>query len=558
MSVNMPSKIRILDEHTINQIKAGEVIENPASVVKELVENSLDAGSTEIIIEIRAGGRQLIRITDNGSGMGEDDALLSFEKHATSKLHALDDLHMIDTMGFRGEAVPSIASCSKVTLLTSEGGQGTRIYVEGGKIKQCTDVTCAKGTTFEVAALFYNTPVRKKFQRSPSQDSADIHKMLVGLALGNPQVAFRFIRDEKQVFSLNPSSLKERIRETLGEEFTKDLLPIKKEGDICISGWIGEPTASRHNRLGQYLFFNRRRIYSPLVSRAVIDGYGPTLPHSRHPIFILHITLPGDLIDANVHPQKREVRLREESRLKQSLFDAVDNALRGTEKEMPIPIPSFRETPSFAPLPRQNMYVKEKEEEYKWTFTKEEPEPSRANFIESIPGYVLLKNASNQLIILDQRAAHARVLYEQLGNTKQTEKLSQALLIPETLKFTTEESQLLTSHLELIKKIGVEIDEFGKETFIIRALPPIQGETNLKQWLLSLVENPSKPQDKLKRLAFLAAISSTRKLFNEEALLLYKQLISCDHPRLCPRGNKTWVVFSPETIGYLFEKGATS
>lgn len=344
------SKIRVLDDHTINKIAAGEVIENPASVVKELVENALDAGATEICVEIKGGGRQLIRVTDNGCGMIADDALLSLERHATSKIREVEDIQSLLTMGFRGEAIPSIASISKFTLLTApfiEGKKntdGTLIMGEGGRILSCVPAARSPGTTFEIKSLFFNVPVRKKFQRSPSYDTQEIFKMLSVLSLGYPAIKFELISDQKPLLSTSISSttsslqqlLSERIEKVLGNEFSTQLTPLSFEKEpYSLEGYIGLPTTHRPNRTSQYLFINQRAVHAPLISFAVKEGYGTALPPNRYPVFVLHLRLPGSLVDVNVHPQKKEVRLRQEHVLKELLLKSIQNALHQQGFEQP-------------------------------------------------------------------------------------------------------------------------------------------------------------------------------------------------------------------------------
>ena len=338
----MASRIRVLNENTINKIAAGEVIENPASVVKELVENSLDAGASEICVEVVGGGRQLIRITDNGCGMNGDDALLCLERHATSKIRNVEDISEVSTMGFRGEAIPSIASISKFTLITcpapSEEGDSnaTMVIVDGGNLIKCCGAERSPGTTIEVKSLFFNIPVRKKFQKSPTYDSNEILKMLSILSLGNPTIKFILISNHKTVLSTTGgisdnflTNLGERISLTLGLEFSSSLISFEeKAADFHVAGFLGKPNYHRHNRTGQYLFINQRPVFSPIISNLVREGYGPTLPTNRYPVFVLHLSLPGSFIDVNVHPQKREVRLRYEHAFRQTFIQSIEKGLR--------------------------------------------------------------------------------------------------------------------------------------------------------------------------------------------------------------------------------------
>ena len=368
------AKIRVLDSHTINKIAAGEVIENTASVIKELVENALDAGSTEISVEIKEGGRQLIRISDNGCGMSQEDAILCLERHATSKIINVEDIHDISTMGFRGEAIPSIASISKFTLLTTPRQEdrndtnGVLIIVEGGTIITQASAARSAGTTIEVKSLFFNVPVRKKFQKSPSFDVQEILKMLTVLSLGHPHVKFELISDHKQILNntLSPvehsfqDKLGYRIENTLGKNFLTSLLPISFKDDLFqAEGFIGLPSFNRQNRTGQFLFINQRAIQSSLISFAIREGYGTALPVNRYPVFIMHIRLPGSLVDVNVHPQKKEVRLRQEQKLKACIIEAIQSAIQKNHFVSDFihsPTPSVSSTPFPLTYTSSNMY----------------------------------------------------------------------------------------------------------------------------------------------------------------------------------------------------------
>lgn len=332
-------KIQLLDEQTINQIAAGEVIENASSVIKELIENSLDSGATEIAVEIKAGGRQLIRIIDNGCGMSSDDALLALQRHATSKLQKVTDFDALATMGFRGEAIPSIASISKMSILTSNGqpdhpNVGFYVMVEGGTLAQQMTAARSRGTTIEVKSLFFNVPVRQKFQKSVTSDTAEAYKIVSSLALANPDIAFSLISDQKELLrvGVQAQSTKrksERILDVLGLEFFQSLRPLDvDDGTYHFSGLIGSPSYVRHNRTGQYFFINRRPVVVSSLSLALKEGYGTRLAMQRYPVCVLYLQIPSDQIDVNVHPQKRQVRLRQEGYIKNILLTGIEKALR--------------------------------------------------------------------------------------------------------------------------------------------------------------------------------------------------------------------------------------
>lgn len=629
----MTSRIRVLTEHTINQIAAGEVIENPASVVKELVENAIDARSTEICVEIKGGGRQLIRVTDNGIGMNADDALLCLERHATSKIRDVEDIHAISTMGFRGEAIPSIASISKFTLIScpeSENGierLGTMVIVDGGKIIQCVPAAHAQGTTVEVKSLFFNVPVRKKFQKSPAYDANEILKMLSTIALGHPQIKFQLINDNKTELSTSSNlagSFKEnlgrRVESILGAEFYAATSFVEAvNGDYELRGFIGLPAYTRHNRTGQSLFINQRAVSSPLVSFAVREGYGTTLSTHRHPVYVLHLTLPGTLVDVNVHPQKREVRLRQEQTLKETVIRAVQTALQQGGME---PIADFI-SPSASPSPAHFSVSESFSSRLPWSeipvepHFKVSPAPpqmpiasspySSANFLRStyekavmepsqkeMPlfpvdnvksppkvlttikqyilldaaacGEVLIKHPREGLCLVDQKAAHSRVIFEKLSLKLSGERdlPIQALLIPYSFDATPLEAALLLENLDKLNELGISIRQLGACTFFIDAIPQFFGNTDLQSLIAELIHSMREYQDSqaIKKVqekqvaiaASRAAISYSKRISIEEAQALINQLVRCQMPAQCPLGKPTWIVISHDELEKRFHK----
>lgn len=604
----MSSKIRVLTDHTINKIAAGEVIENPASVVKELVENSIDAGSREICVEIKGGGRQLIRISDDGCGMNEDDALLCLERHATSKIKELDDIYALSTMGFRGEAIPSIAAISKFTLLTcpvDTPEKGTLVTVDGGRLLQCCPAVRSKGTTIEVKALFFNVPVRKKFQRSPAQDTNEILKMLGTLSLGHPHIKFQLISDQKNILTTHSPrdtsflpALSQRISDTLGNDFLSGICPLEaSKGDYSLKGYIGSPSNHRQNRTGQYLFINNRAVVSPLVSFAIREGYGPTLPATRHPVFVLHLSMPGDLVDVNIHPQKREVKLRQELLLKEMVINAVEQALQRenrteaaeapppffTAPEAPFPLQPPSAYPSFEKNRFDMHFADEKaspqEEPKKVSERAPEPSlftepvrPSIPTVLTVIKRYILLDPLSVALpgghkegiCLLDQRAAHSRILFEKLTQAQEGKVQAQALLIPYTIEMSPFEASLLREHLAGLNKMGIHIQEFGNDTFIVDALPEAFGNADVPSLINNIVNNLQDFQDgkALQReqekavamAASRAAVSSDRRLSVVEAQALVKQLMECRIPFQCPQGKPTILHLTPEELAKQFSK----
>lgn len=605
----MPTKIRVLSEHIINQIAAGEVIENPSSVVKELVENSIDAGASDICIEIKGGGRQLIRITDNGSGMSQDDAVLSLERHATSKIKDIEDIHSLMTMGFRGEAVPSIASISKFSILTCEQGakMGTFISVDGGKLLECSPAPRSPGTTTEVKSLFFNVPVRKKFQKSPTYDVNEILKMLTTLALGHPNIKFELISNQEKILTAHEpqgktfsEKLGDRISNILGPDFFSSLVPIEAQNeDFQLTGFIGVPGFTKQNRTGQHLFINHRGVQSPLVSFSVRAGYGTMLAPSRHPVYVLHLTIPGDLVDVNVHPQKKEVRLRQEQVLKELITKAVENAFQASGISAPDepsynpfafnPHALFDTKFTFEPFqheqeplpvlpeirtqhPREAEALKREAQPTLFASAFQNTAPS-LKVQTTIDGYFLieassfakLKNAPFQTEniafgLIDQRAAHSRIVFERLLDAKVI--ATERLLIPHVYETTPIEAALIVEQLDFLNHLGIHIHQSGAHSFIIDGLPQVFGNTDIHTLLTDIVHQMRDFHDldplqkeKEKRLALAVSRSGFKKnrrlsLFEAEALTM--DLMRCEKPFQCPKGKPTMVPLTTDQLAKYF------
>lgn len=593
----MPSKIRVLTEQTINQIAAGEVIENPASVVKELIENSIDAGSTGITLEIRAGGRQLIRISDNGCGMSRDDAVLCLERHATSKIRNLDDLNELHTMGFRGEAIPSIASISKMTILTkcAEETDGTLVMVEGGRLLSCGPAARSQGTTIEIKSLFFNVPVRKKFQKSPAYDVQEIQKMLNLIALANPGIQFEFINNEELAFKAQPprnaeqlDQLKERIEAVLGTPFIQDAIPVSlNKGNLNLTGFLGSPFYHRPNRTGQYLFINNRPIQSSLIAYAIREGYGMTLPPNRYPCFVLYLNLPGDEVDVNVHPQKKEVRLSREQQVREMIIQAVENALSSSthpflqmttteavelpafvaEPIVPMAIPLPPPISNYAPQPIPKPAPVQMEMAHPATYSPHQP---TARVLAVIPGYVLVdptcfprQIAKQGLCLVELHAAQTRIIFESLLSKKSAPE-TQALLIPITIDLSPSDADLLRSKLEDLQTLGLHIREFGTHTFMVDQMPLLLQDTDIQKLIKELIaefqENSTSNSfhnDQRKRLAMAACriAKQTDDCMNVgSAQLLMDKLLRCENPYQSPFGKPTMAHITPEELAGKFHK----
>lgn len=583
----MSSRIRVLNEQTINQIAAGEVIENPASVVKELVENSIDAGATEICIEIKGGGRQLIRISDNGRGMNPDDAVLCLERHATSKLHDVDEIHTLSTMGFRGEAIPSIASISKFNLLTCQESAetGTMVIVDGGKLISCSKAVRSPGTTVEVKSLFFNVPVRKKFLKSPTFDANEILKTVSLISLGHYEIKFQLISDGKNLLTTlvsSETSFKEKLRARidciLGPEFLKHMVFIEKQqAMIGLQGAIGLSSYTRHNRSGQYLFINKRAVVSPLIAFAVKEGFHTSIPSGRFPVFVLHLTLPGNLVDVNVHPQKREVRLRQEQVIKELIVKSVRENLNHTAEPVSVnPVFFIEENPLSKPSwelqikPQPSMVYTPKEPKPAYSPPSLAfPVPKASPFLKvlaAIPSYILIDGSSdhpfieekNGIVLIDQKRAFARVVFEKLSAQKPIAQ--QALLIPHTIELPPHEAESVRLSLPQLNKMGISIQAFGTNAFLIDAIPQVFGNSNLDVLLsgmASLESGEGLHQEQAKRISFAASRAATslhHRLSLQEAQSLVDQLMSCQQPRFCPSGRALSAHISGDALVKLFQK----
>jgi DNA mismatch repair protein MutL len=652
------NRIKLLSEQVANQIAAGEVVERPASVVKELVENSLDAGAKKISVEIQAGGRSLIRVTDDGLGMSRDDALLCLERHATSKIQRAEDLSAIATMGFRGEALPSIASVGKFVLTTRErensSPEGTQIIVNGGKILEVKAAGSAPGTSIEVRQLFFNLPARRKFLRTEETEAAHIQHYLTLAALAFPEVAFTFVKEGRNVWQLPAQksgaaissridALRERLRALLGEE---KLLPVNfsapldenykpGEADIFESaspekpnddsslvaphpsfkvwGFIGSPGVSRATRESQHLFVNRRPVENRGLNYALIEGYHTSLMKGRYPLCCLFLEIDPAAVDVNIHPAKREVKFHREFEIRKFVAQAVRETLLAfhTEPEKPKGIfttkaqspqsekptgelfasilpnfpeklkpspmtesqrPAVQQTPlkmGFAsPMPRRS----EAETGMPQTPSSILHPPSAPPTPDLRPStsitpllnvplrlvgvigklYVLLES-DRGLVLLDQHAAHERILFEQMLNRlEQNDSApSQKLLLPETIELSPRDANFLREQLPALTRLGVGLSEFGERTFLLDALPPFVKAADARRFVLDLVDElrAAGREVNLARLGEHTvaktvcrhAVKANDPLRGAELENLVEDLRHCAMPYTCPHGRPTLI-----------------
>lgn len=528
----MASRIQILPEVLINRIAAGEVVERPASVVKELIENAMDAGSRCITIEVEDGGKRLIRVTDDGEGMGREDALLAFQRHATSKIKTDADLEAIATMGFRGEALPSIASVSKIRLITRQASDevATKLALEGGNMKEVAEAASPPGTMIEVAQLFYNTPARRKFLKAASTELAHITGLVTELALAQPHLEFRLLQHGKNVFHFPAAEgWYPRAAQIFGVEMAEQLIPIEaRQGRIRFTGGVSRPHYTRGAKTHQFFFVNGRTIRDRLLAHALYEAYDTLLMKGRHPAAILFIELDSSMVDVNVHPSKREVRFRTPQEIHQMVIEAIRKPLR--EGTMPgLPVASLPVRQGQAGLAQENEIAplsgleerKSQIREATATYLRRQ-DPSGPRLpdwqgpagglkpaypasdrmeerktvvpLGQVQKSYIVADVEGNLEIIDQHAAHERILYERLLSRRTTDHSSghaetQPLLIPETVELSARDAVLLRPHLEKLKETGLEIEEFGSTSFVIRSVPTILSQRDLKRLVLDLLDD---------------------------------------------------------------------
>ena len=646
------NRIRLLPEHVANQIAAGEVVERPASVVKELVENALDAGSTRITVEIQAGGRSLVKVVDDGWGMSRDDALLSLERHATSKIKRAEDLSAVATMGFRGEALPSIASVSRFLLVTRErdtdSPEGTQIVVNGGKIVEVKAAGSAPGTSVEVRQIFFNLPARRKFLRSEDTESAHVQHFLTLAALAHPEVAFTFLKDGRLVWQLpalksgedalsKSGALRERIRAQLGDGLK--LLPVDFSGELppvgesmeneespgsaaCrIWGFIGAPGVSRGTRENQHLFVNRRPVENRAFNFALLEGYHTALMKGRYPVCCLFLEIDPSEVDVNIHPSKREVKFHRERAVRHLVteairsvlldFHAVPTAPRSAtilsvtkvpeldvDKNPVLPVSNSpdsraqreRETP-FSPHPPANPPVG-------WPSVPGAPPgpgairptepavPPAVERLESGSGGVRVQSSSGVsgepmalltvplrlvgvigklyvvlesdrgLVLLDQHAAHERILYEQMLRRLEEggSAMSQRLLLPETVELSARDAHFLREQLSGLTRLGIGLSEFGERTFLLDALPPFVKSTEPRRFILELIDELKAAgqgvnslrlgEHVISKTVCRHAVKANDPLSGPELENLVRDLRHCSMPYTCPHGRPTLIEMS--------------
>lgn len=609
--------IQVLDQITIDKIAAGEVVERPASVVKELVENAIDAGATTIVTEIKEGGISFIRITDNGGGILREDIRNAFLRHATSKIHTAEDLTTVSSLGFRGEALSSIAAVAKVELITKtrEESFGTKYIIEGGSEKSFEDTASPDGTTFLIHQLFYNTPARRKFLKTPMTEASHIGELLTRLALSHPSISFQFINNgESKLHTSGNGELKDVIYHIFGREVASQLIEMDANAfGIQMTGFIGEPLVSRGNRNYENYFVNGRYVKSAMMAKGIEDAYRDYSMQHKYPFVVLHFQMNGETIDVNVHPTKMELRFSNQQEVYNFIYESIKKGLRKEEiipqVEAPEPIAPPVSTPEppklvVAPPPvEKNLdYFMEKMQERVASYHKQDSvaevaektqihnktaqidrikETVQLNLFQEkllskksssdyqIIGQVFdtywLVQYLDNLYIIDQHAAHERVLYEKtLKAMKQREFTSQLLSPPIILSLSMQEAQALHRYEEKFTSIGFEFEAFGGDEFAVRAVPGNLFGIAKKELLMEMLDQmsdeihsqlpPDIVDEKIASMSCKAAVKGNSRLSTQEVDALIGELLELDNPYHCPHGRPTIIAMSKRELEKKFKR----
>ena len=633
--------IQVLDQITIDKIAAGEVIERPASIVKELVENSVDAGSSSVAVEIKEGGIAFIRVTDNGNGITRSQVPSAFLRHSTSKIRKAEDLTRISSLGFRGEALSSIAAISQVELITKtkEEASGTVYRIEGGRETAFDETGAPEGTTFLIRQMFYNTPARRKFLKTAMTEASHVGELLTRLALSHPDISFQFINNgQTKMHTSGNGSLKDVIYHLYGREITGHLMEVElKEEGLRITGFAGEPAISRGNRNYENYFINGRYVKSNIISKAAEDAYKDFVMQHKYPFVVLHMIMEGESLDVNVHPTKMEVRFQNQQHVYNAVYEAVNRSLHKKEliPEVEIPEPpkkeeikpsAVEEKPSaFQNMERQKPSVpviknldyfmqKMKERVTSYHEQKEEKTPEiqlremvsdrvkehsdyhvtahessvsetkdikqldmfeeklltkeavpEHNIIGQVFDTYWLVEYKEHLYIIDQHAAHERILYERtMKGMRSREYTSQNISPPIVLDLSMQEAELLNTYLEKFTDIGFEIEAFGQESFAVRAVPDNLFSIAKKELLLEMIDSLSDEiytgltqdsiDEKIASMSCKAAVKGNMRLSMKEVDVLIEELLKLDNPYHCPHGRPTIISMSKREMEKKFKR----
>lgn len=592
------SGIRILSEQLANKIAAGEVVQRPASVVKELIENAIDAGASEILVSIVNGGKDEIRVVDNGSGMGEDDLLLSFEQHATSKIANLDDLENIRSLGFRGEALPSIASVGMVDARTCLQGEteGRRLIINGGEIQGVEPVSMQPGTHITVRRLFYNTPARRKFLKSPNTEYRHIVDTVRRFALCYPELRFRLYSNDAEIFILEPAELKQRITDVFSPHYEQKLIELEAaDGSHQILGYIGGLDLVRNKGGEQYLFVNDRLVNDRLMNSAVYSAFSPMVEKGEYPFFVLKLRLSPRDIDVNVHPQKTEIKFRNEWQVYNFIRNSVSGSLRdnvkvipgmgeqpespifnppvyrpqhyeGSRQQITLDMPPAAKPPVPPKLPEEHPLTRRIEQfnQNSRIFERSSESSNRGISLWQAHNKYIFAQIASAVIIIDQHAAHERILFEKALKTFSgaSAQASQQLLFPVSLELSPDDFSLLADVLNEFGKLGFSLRAFGKNTMLIEAVPADLRSIDEGRVVLEILDyyrerretRPNKQYNMAASYACKAAIKTGDPLEPAEMQNLVDQLFQTNTPYACPHGRPTIINLTLDELDKRFKR----
>ncbi|MBZ4655545.1 MAG: mismatch repair protein MutL [Thermoanaerobacter sp.] len=611
------NKIHLLDEKTINKISAGEVVERPASIVKELIENSIDAGSKNITVEILEGGIPYIKVSDDGCGMNEIDAILAFERHATSKIKSDNDLYSIGTLGFRGEALASIAAVSHVTLQTKEEGAlfGTKVVVEGGKVVEKTTCGCAKGCSIEVRDVFFNTPARRKFLKRPSTESMYITDVVTKLCLSHPEVSFKYVKDRKlQFITSGNGNIEDVILRLFGNEVYSSLMSASFESeDLKLKILAGKNSLNYSNRNMQFFYVNGRYVKNKTLSAAVDEAFKTYIPVNRYPAVFLYMEIDPRQIDVNIHPSKLEIKFSDERRIFEAVYKTIKDSLH---KYNLIPEVKIEEKKNIFEI--ETPTISAEQTKLYFTSSDKEVEKEKKKFDNEFKGKnvflkdnVLKENSKNSSLdnhlavyeeyehekeeinkndlakkisdirivgtlfstyiivekedvfyIIDQHAAHERILYEKF--TSQYEKIqTRQVTFPIVVELQPRDLELVHQEKELLNKLGYVFEEFGNNCIILREVPVILGQPEARQLFIDIVEKLkdkelvnkiSLKEENIIMMACKAAVKAMDNLSEKEIHKLFDDLKITENPYTCPHGRPVIIAITKTQLEKMFKR----
>jgi DNA mismatch repair protein MutL len=584
--------IQQLPDTLVNQIAAGEVVERPASVVKELVENALDAGATRLDIDLEEGGVRLIRIRDDGAGIPADELALAISRHATSKITSIEDLEEVATLGFRGEALPSIASVSRFALSSRTAGQehGVRLEVDGGRVSAPQPHPQATGTTVEVRDLFFNVPARRKFLRAERTELGHVEEWLRSLALARPKVELRISHNGRLSRHYRPvrdeGEQLRRVAEALGEDFTRQCLQIEHAGaGLRLRGWVGLPTAARSSADQQYFYVNGRAVRDRTVAHAVRQAYADVLFHGRHPAYVLFLECDPRLVDVNVHPAKHEVRFREQRLVHEFIYRTLHEALASTRAGLAAAQETgVAATGGWMPAPAQSglgLPVREAMSAYAALYrapagaatggtampaANEAEAPPLGYALAQLHGVFVLAENPQGLVLVDMHAAHERITYERLKAARDGEGIrSQPLLVPLSLAVSEREADAAEQHAETLAGFGFELRRAGPQSLSVRSVPTLLADLDPRDLVLGVLSDlrehgqtrrlEEARNELLSTLACHTSVRANRRLTLPEMNALLRDMEATERSGQCNHGRPTWVQLSKSELDRLFLRG---